>query len=169
MPRTLAVCAAMLLAGCNKHPAALAPHRLEIRKVTGNTVQFIPAADQLPYCLIYTQSAKGVTRQMTMTHSNQSVSCPPGEPVLGLRFRFPADEGPVRVHVLFSDQRLQAAAVAEQLVDMESPNFHPTDLRVPGRVLLETQDFLPVEEAPAVVGEVVKPDTSDGGNLSAPR
>ena len=171
MPRTYAVAvgAAMLLAACNKPPAAPAALRMEIRKVTGNTVQFIPAADQLPYCLIYTQSAKGVTRQMTITHSNQSVPCPPGEPVLGLRFRFPADEGRVRVQVLFSDQRLQAAEVASQVVEMASPGFNPTDLRVPGRVVLETQDFVPVEEAAAVVGEVLMPGTSDGGNLTAPR
>lgn len=171
MSRILAVvvCAASLLAACNKPPAAPAAIRMEIRKVTGNTVQFIPAADQLPYCLIYTQSEKGVTRQMTMTHSNQSVPCPAGEPVLGLRFRFPPDEGRVRVHVLFSDQRLQAAAVAAQLVDMANPDFNPTDLRLPGRVLLETQTFVPVEDAAAVVGEVVGPGKTDGGNLTAPR
>jgi hypothetical protein len=171
MPRILAVAAsaAVLLAACTKHSVAPGVVRMEIRRVTGNTVQFIPAADQLPYCLIYTQSDKGVTRQMTMTHSNQSVSCPAGEPVLGLRFSIPADEGRVRVHVLFSDQRLQAAAVAAQVVDMANPGFDLMNLRLPGRVVLETQDFIPVEESTTVVGEVVKSGHSDAGNLTAPR
>lgn len=169
MSRTLgvAVCAAALTAACSKPSPP--PHRMEIRQLTGNTVQFIPAMDQLPYCLIFTQSDKGVTRQMTMTQSDQSVLCPAGEPVLGLRFRIPADEGRVHVRVLFSDQRLQAATLAEQVVDMANPAFNPMDLRLPGRVLLESIDFTPADEAPVVIGEVVKPPTFDAGSFSAPR
>ena len=171
MARTLVVAfgTAVLLGGCNTKPSpAPVAHRLEIRTVTGNTVQFIPAPDQLPYCLIYTQSDKGVTRQMTMTQSNRSVPCPAGEPVMGRRFRIPADEGRVRVRVLFSDQRLEAAALASQVVDMASPTFDPIDLRLPGHVVLESLDFAPSEELPPVVGEVVKPP-SDGGSFTAPR
>jgi hypothetical protein len=170
MPKTLAVavCAAVLAAACRR-PTSTSAHRMEIRPVMGNTVHFIPAADQLPYCLIYTQSAKGVTRQMTMTRSNQSVACPAGEPVLGLRFRLPADEGPVRVHVLFSDQRLQATALASQVVEMTSPGFNPMDLRLPGRVVLETLDYVPTEEPATAVGEVVQQTTSDGGSHPGPR
>jgi hypothetical protein len=167
MSRTLAVlvCASHLLAGCKK-PAAPTAH-LEIRQVAPNVVQFIPGPDQLPYCLIYTQSAKGVTRQMTMTQSNQSVLCPAGEPVLGLRFRLPADEGRVKVRVLFSDQRLQATELAAQVVEMASLTFDPMNLRLPGRVVLESLDFSPAEEPLAIAGEVVKP--SDAGSFSAPR
>lgn len=161
------LCAAVLMTACKK--ASPARPRMEIRPVTGNIVQFIPGADQLPYCLIYTQSDKGVTRQMTMTQSNQSVPCPAGEPVLGLRFRLPGDEGRVKVRVLFSDQRLQAAMLAEQVVEMASPAFNPMNLRLPGRVLLESLDYLPTEEPLVIVGEVVKPLTSDGGSLRAPR
>jgi hypothetical protein len=166
MPKTRAVSvwAAVLAVACTK-PAPPVAHRLEIRTVTGNTVQFIPAADQLPYCLIYTLSDKGVTRQMTLTRSNQSVQCPAGEPVLGLRFRMPADEGRVRVHVLFSDQRLQAAALAAQIVEMTSPGFNPNDLRLPGRVVLDTLDYVPAEEPATVVGEVV-PAVSDAGHTT---
>jgi len=164
MSKTLtgAVCAAVLATACKK-PAPPA-HRMEIRALTGSTVQFIPAADQLPYCLIYTQSANGVMRQMTMPRSNQSVACPAGEPVLGLRFRLPVNEGPVRVHVLFSDQRLQAAALAAQVVEMSSPGFNPTDLRLPGRVVLETLEYIPIDEQPPVVGEVIQRTPSDGGS-----
>jgi hypothetical protein len=170
MPKTLAiaVCAAVLAAAC-KRPAPTPVHRMEIQTVTGNTVQFIPAVDQLPYCLIYTQSDKGVMRQMTLARSNQSVACAAGEPVLGLRFRIPADEGRVRVHVLFSDQRLQAAALAEQVVEMTSPDFNPNDLRLPGRVVLETLDYVPTEEPATVVGEVVQPARSDAGGHNGPR
>ena len=105
---------------------------------------------------------------MTMTQSNRSVPCPAGEPVMGRRFRIPADEGRVRVRVLFSDQRLEAAALASQVVDMASPTFDPIDLRLPGHVVLESLDFAPSEELPPVVGEVVKPP-SDGGSFTAPR
>jgi hypothetical protein len=166
----VAIGVATLVAACNAKPAAApSPRRMEIRTVTGNTVQFIPGPDQLPYCLIYTQSDKGVTRQMTMTQSNQSVACPAGEPVMGRRFRIPADEGHVRVRVLFSDQRLEAATLASQVMDMASPAFNPMDLRLPGHVVLESLDFVPTEELPPVVGEVVKASSSDGGSFTAPR
>ncbi len=167
--RVVLFCVAGLLGACNRPRPVPAPHRMEIRKVTGNTVQFIPAADQLPYCLIYTQSEKGVTRQMTMTQSNQSVPCPAGEPVLERRFRIPADEGPVRIRILFSDRRLQAGEVTQQVVEMVKPAFDPNDLRVPGHVVLETLDFLPTEELPPVVGEVVRASSSDAGSFTAPR
>ena len=168
MPKTLTVvvCAAVLATAC-KQPAPPSAQRMEIRTVGSNTVQFIPSADQLPYCLIYTQSEKGVLRQMTLPRSNQSVQCTAGEPVLGLRFHMPTDEGRVRVHVLFSDQRLQAAALAEQVVEMSSPGFNPTDLRLPGRVVLETLDYVPSAEPVAVAGEVVQP--ADGGSHTGPR
>jgi hypothetical protein len=170
MPKTLAVavCAAVLAAAC-KQSASPPAHRMDIRTVTGNTVQFIPAVDQLPYCLIYTQTDKGVLRQMTLTRSNQSVPCAAGEPVLGLRFQMPAEEGRVHVHILFSDQRLQAAAVAEQVVEMNNPGFNPNDLRLPGRVVLETLDYVPTEEPVAVAGEVVQPAVADGGSHTGPR
>jgi hypothetical protein len=155
-------------AACSKAPSsgAAAP-RVEIRRVSGNAVQFIPAQDQLPYCLIYTQSDKGVTRQLTMTRDNTSVPCPAGEPVLGLRFRIPIDEGRVHVQVLFSDQRLQSAVVAEQVVEMVKPTFTPMDLRLPGRVLLETLEFVPTEEPATVVGTVVATPADGGGSPGA--
>jgi hypothetical protein len=162
--RLVAVGAAVLVGACSKAPPA-APARMEIRRVTGNIVQFIPAPDQLRYCLIYTTSEKGVTRQLTMTVGNTSVPCPPGEPVLGLRYRIPADEGRVQVQVLFSDQRLDAAQVALQVVEMAKPNFNPMDLRVPGHVLLETLEFIPSEEPSPTVGEVVVESKVDAGAL----
>lgn len=168
MSRTLlVVCASVLLADCKK--PTVAPPRMEVRQLGGNVVQFVPGADQLPFCLIYTQSEKGVTRQMTMTQSNQSVACPAGEPVLGLRFRLPADEGRVKVRVLFSDQRLQATELAAQVVEMSSPTFDPINLRLPGRVVLESLDVVPAQEPLAVAGEIVSSAKSDAGSFSAPR
>jgi hypothetical protein len=162
---TVAVCAAVLAAACKK-PASTVAHRMEIRRAAGNTIQFIPEPDQLPYCLIYTQTEKGVTRQMTMPRSNQSVQCPAGEPVLGLYFRMPADEGRVHVQVLFSDQRLEATALAAQVVEMAAPGFNPMDLRLPGRVVLDTQEYVPVEEPAALVGEVVQAQPDGGSHTS---
>jgi len=162
--RLVALGATVLVGGCSKAPPAAPAPRMEIRRVTGNTVQFIPAPDQLRYCLIYTTSEKGVTRQLTMTAGNTSVPCPPGDPVLGLRYRIPADEGRVRVHVLYSDQRLDAAQVALQVVEMVKPTFNPMDLRVPGHVILDTQDFVPIEEPSPTVGEVLV-TPRDGGAL----
>jgi hypothetical protein len=163
-----AAAAAGLVSACAKPTPQPFQHRLEVHAVTGNTVQFIPAADQLPYCLIFTQSEKGVTRQMTMTQSNQSVTCPKGEPVLGQRFRIPVDEGTVHVRVLFSDQRLQAAEVAEQVVSMSDPAFDPINLRLPGRVLFDSVDYVPLEEAPPVVGEILR-HSADGGPFTMKR
>jgi hypothetical protein len=172
MSRVLVVCLGVTsAAACGRSaPSAQAPRRMEIRKVTGTTVQFIPAADQLPYCLVYTQSDKGVTRQLTMTSGNTSVPCPAGEPVMGVRFRIPVDEGRVRIQVLFSDQRIQAALLASQLVEMAKPTFNPMDLRLPGHVVLESLEFEPTEEAAPVVGErVAAPAGIDGGAAAAPR
>lgn len=172
MSKTLVVGlgAVVLAVACSKPPTSgQSERRMEIRRITGNTVQFIPAADQLPYCLIYTMSEKGVTRQMTMTQSNTSVSCPAGEPVLGLRFRIPTDEGRVRIAVLFSDQRLEAAAVAVQVVEMAKPTFNPMDLRLPGHVVLESLEFVPAEEPAPVVGEVVAHPSADAGPAAGHR
>ena len=157
--------AALVLGACSKSQTPFTA-RMEVHSLSANIVQFIPAPDQLPYCLIYTQTAKGVTRQMTMTGSNESVACPAGEPVLGRRFRLTSDEGLIRVRVLFSDQRLQAAQVASQVVDMASPAFNPMNLRLPGKVVLESIEYVPTDEPLPTVGEVVALPASDGGSLS---
>src|SRR4051812_32708080 len=100
----LAVTVAWLV-GCKGGHQAPA-HRLEIRKVTNSSVLFVPTEKQLPYCLVFTQSEKGIIRQMTMTHSDMSVPCPNGQPILNVRFRLPVDEGKINTIVFFSSQRL---------------------------------------------------------------
>jgi len=130
-----------VLAGCSR--TAAPTQRVELRKLSGDTVQIIPTDDSLPYCLVFTHSDK-VTRQLTISKSNQSVKCPAGQPVLGQTYRIPVEEGPVKIHVFLSDQRLEAVSVADQVTEMDKPSFNPIDLRLPGRVVVQTLDFTPV-------------------------
>ena len=130
-----------LLAGCAR--SSPPEHRVELRRTSGDTVQVIPSDGQLPYCLIFTYSEKGITRQLTISKNNTSVKCPAGEPVLGQTYRIPIEEGPVKVHTFFSDQRLEAASVANQMTEMVKPSFSPIDFRLPGKVVVETLEFAP--------------------------
>jgi hypothetical protein len=127
---------------------------VELRKLSGDTVQIIPTDDSLPYCLVFTHSDK-VTRQLTISKTNQSVKCPAGQPVLGQTYRIPADEGPVKIQVFLSDQRLEAVSVANQLTEMDKASYNPIDLRLPGRVVLQTLDFTPVASVEPTTGAVV--------------
>lgn len=132
-----------LLSACARSTAPT--QRVEIRRISGDTIQIVPSEGQMPYCLAFTHSGKGVVRQLTMSKANVSVKCPPGDPVLGQAYKIPVDEGPVKIHVFFSDQRLEAASVANQLNEMQKPSFSPIDFRLPGKVLVETVDFIPSE------------------------
>ena len=140
------------LAGCSRISAPT--QRVELRKLSGDTVQIIPTDDSLPYCLVFTHSDK-VTRQLTISKTNQSVKCPAGQPVLGQTYRIPADEGPVKIQVFLSDQRLEAVSVANQLTEMDKASYNPIDLRLPGRVVLQTLDFTPVASVEPTTGAVV--------------
>ncbi|HVP62598.1 MAG TPA: hypothetical protein VMT11_18715 [Myxococcaceae bacterium] len=142
-----------LLAGCTRSGSPT--HRVELRRISGDTVQIVPSEGQMPYCLVFTHSGKGVVRQLTMSKNNVSVKCGPGEPVLGQAYRIPAEEGPVKIHIFFSDQRLEAASVANQLGDMASPSFNPIDFRMPGNVVVETIDFIPSETNEPIPGALV--------------
>ena len=132
-----------LLSACARSGAPT--HRVEIRRISGDTIQVVPGEGQMAYCLVLTNSGKGVVRQLTMSKNNVSVKCPAGDPVLGQAFRIPVDEGPVKIHVFFSDQRLEAGSVANQLNEMQKPSFSPIDFRLPGKVVVETIDFIPSE------------------------
>lgn len=159
-------------AGCknggSSGSAPPSPKRMEVVALTGNLVKFVPGPGQLPYCLIYTRGEKGITRQITMTHGAQSVACPAGQPVLGLTYKIPVPEGHVKVYTFFSDQRLTAPHLSEQIVDLEdeaNPTISAMNLRLPGRVILDVQDFTPKEDAEAL-GTLVSKDggvSADGG------
>jgi len=152
----------VLLAACSRSNAPT--HRAELRRISGDTVQIIPSEGQLPYCLVFTQSEKGVIRQLTISKSNMSVKCDPAEPVLGQTYKVPAEEGPVKVQVFFSDQRLEAASVANQLNEMSSPSFSPIDFRLPGQVVVESIDFIPTQSGEPVPGQLVPKPSPPAAN-----
>lgn len=136
--------------------------RVDTYRLSGNTVQFIPAEGQLPYCLIFTTSSRSVVRQLTMTPENKSVPCEAGKPIGGVSYRILVDEGPIKAFIFFSDRKLNAASVAEQVVEMNSRRvFNTMDLRLPGQVSTEILEFSPEETASPTVGGVVGP----GGTL----
>ncbi|MBX5483307.1 MAG: hypothetical protein IRZ16_15910 [Myxococcaceae bacterium] len=153
MDRLVAVALAGTLlvgSGCS-HPQEERPPRAELRRITGNTFELLPTQAAVPtgkdgqrYCLVFTQASTGVIRQLTMTQENKSVRCAPGEPIGHVRYRIPVEEGPVRVHIFFSDQKLNAGSIAAQLYEHKGdPSFHPMDLRLPGDVVVETLEFRP--------------------------
>jgi hypothetical protein len=79
-----------------------------------------------------------------MTKGQQSVPCPAGAPVMGLTFRIPEDEGKVKIYTFFSDRRLTAASVSEQLVEIgDSAALTPMNLRLPGQVMLDVEEYDP--------------------------
>lgn len=151
--RFIAGVALVSLAACSR--STMPAHRVELRRISGDTVQIVPAENQMPYCLVFTHSAKGVVRQLTISKNNVSVQCPAGAPVLGQVYRIPAEEGPVQIHIFFSDQRLEAASVANQLNEQASKSFNPIDFRLPGKVIVETLEFVPSESNQPAPGKLV--------------
>lgn len=159
MNRSLVAAAAVLFAAActqdKKQPAD--EHRFQVRRISESAFEILPATDQLPLCLAFTTSEKGVVRQLTMTHENKSMHCEAGQPIGGLRFRAPADEGKVKVHVFFSDQKLNAASVGQQIFELVSENqdVNVMALRLPGHVVAETQEFVPEAEREVQTGAVI--------------
>jgi hypothetical protein len=160
--QVVAGAALVLLVACARSSGPT--QRIELRRISGDTVQLVPTEGQMPYCLVFTQSGKGVVRQLTMSKNNVSVKCTAGEPLLGQAYRIPTDEGPVKIQVFFSDQRLEAGSVANQLNDMSSPNFDPMNFRMPGKVVVESLDFIPSESNQPEPGKLVPGPTAPAAN-----
>ncbi len=163
------VLALVMLAACPETKAPL--HRAELRKLSGTTVQLIPLQGQLPYCLVFTISASGVIRQLTMNPEDRSIECPANAPIGGVSYRFPITEGRVRIYVLFFDRKLNASSIAAQIVDRAGePTLNVTDLRLPGRATVEVLEFLPTAEGEAMTGTVVgrNRESSNGGAQQSP-
>ncbi|WP_224365238.1 hypothetical protein [Hyalangium versicolor] len=157
-----AVAALALGAGCNKGNEG-APTRAQVRKVSGATMEVVPSDGQLPYCLLYTVSQKGIIRQLTMTRENRSIKCDAGKPIANSSFRVPLQEGPVKVYVFFSDQRIQAGSVAQQLFELQGRDrVTGMDFRLPGQAFVEMLEFTPEEGGAPVTGGVV----SSGGEVA---
>lgn len=146
---------ALVVAGCPAPPEV--KHKAELRNVGGSTIQVIPAEGQLPYCLVFTISEGKVVRQLTMNRDNKSVKCEGGQPIGNVSFRVPKEEGKVKVLVFFSDRRLNAGSLAQQIYELasEGKQFYPYDLRLEGDVRIETLEFEPSEEVPTVSGQAV--------------
>jgi hypothetical protein len=155
----------LVLSACpEKRPP---PRRAELRKLSGTSVRIVPAPGQLPYCLVFTLSTTGVIRQLTMDRENLSVECQAGEPIGGVSYRFPVNEGTVRIYILFSDRRLNASSIAPQIVEKaKEPSLNVTDLRLPGRANAEVLEFSPAAEGEPKVGRLVgrNRELVDGGS-----
>lgn len=154
---------------CAKPPAAPVA-RASLIRTGGTTFEIVPEEGQYSHCLAYTVSRSGLTRQLTMSRSNQSYECAPGRPLGGHAYKVPLDEGPVRVLVFFTSQPVNAASVSQQIID--TPNRQALsllDLRLPGQAHLEVLDFAPEEDVAPEVGGLVEPDAgvqpADGGAL----
>lgn len=143
-------------AGCTESQRPTQAPRAELRGHGGSTVEVVPAAGQLPYCLLFTLSERGVIRQLTMTRENRSIRCDTGKPIANTRFRIPANEGKVKAYVIFSDERIQAGPVGQQLYELkDKERISALDMRLPGRVFVETLEFMPKEDSTPVTGGMV--------------
>ncbi|WP_336242351.1 hypothetical protein [Corallococcus exercitus] len=135
--------------------------RAQVKRTGPATMEIIPEGGQLPYCMLFTTSEKGVIRQLTLTRENRSIRCEANQPVANTRFRVPVQEGKVRVYVFFSDEPVPTGWVAQQLYELrDKERITAMDLRLPGRIYMETLEFTPETVDPKAAGIGV---TSDGG------
>jgi hypothetical protein len=151
--------------GCTQQQKPAATARAELRTVSGSTMEIIPKEGQYPYCMLFTVSEKGIIRQLTMTRENRSIKCDAGKRIYNSSFRVPVEEGKVRAYILFSDQRIQAGSVAQQLYDLrDKPRLTAMDFRLPGSVSVEMLEFTPQPGGEPVTGAVVgTTDLAEGG------
>lgn len=149
-------------AGCTESPKQPLVPRAEIRSLGGSTVEVLPTNGELPYCLMYTLSERGVMRQLTMTRENRSIKCEPGKPIANTRFRIPADEGKVKALIVFSDERIPAGSVTQQLYELKDRGrITALDMRLPGRAFVETLEFAPTDEGTQVTGDMIDSTTGE--------
>src|SRR6187549_2970262 len=131
----------LLLFGCENKPPPVA-HRVEVREA-GDLLELLPKEGNPPYCLVYSIAERGTIRQLTMNEENDSFDCPSGSPIAKTGFRIPKNEGKARIYVIFSDQKLSASTVAQQINDLGTPNFNALDLRVPGKAVTDVLEYTP--------------------------
>jgi hypothetical protein len=142
--------------GCTQEQKPAVPTRAELKTLSGSTVEIIPKEGQHPYCMLFTVSEKGIIRQLTMTRENRSIKCDAGKRIYNSSFRIPVEEGKVRAYIFFSDQRIQAGSVAQQLYDLrDKERVTAMDFRLPGSVTVEMLEFTPKAGGEPVTGAVV--------------
>jgi hypothetical protein len=147
--RVLLTCA-FLLWGCKSGPSQ-PTERIELRKLGGELIELWPLAGLPPNCLVFSISQGGVVRQLTKNAEGTSVGCPPGQAIGGHPFQIPGREGKVRIYAIFSDQKLAADPIAEQVVEHgKKADFSVLDLRAPGRLVTDMVQFVP-DEAPSTM------------------
>ncbi len=147
---------AFLFLACTQPPPPA--QRAELKQVSTASIEILPTEGQLPYCLAFTTSEKGIVRQLTNDPDNLSVPCPAGRPVGAHRYRIPVIEGKVAVHVFFMDKRTHAGPIAEELFEMPMARrmkLTAMDLRLPGRATYQRLDFAPELESAERIGTEV--------------
>lgn len=171
--------------GCDSGKKMERPVRAQLRKTGPALVEVVPTEGQLPYCMLYTVSEQGVIRQLTLTRENRSIRCDANKPVANTSFRIPVQEGKVKFYIFFSNDRIDAGPVAQQLHDLRNQErISAMDMRMPGRVFMETLEFTPEEPVTGAVvaegGQVVDGGTAavsnstgatvlpDGGTVGGP-
>lgn len=156
--------------GCQKDAPVAPSARAEIKSVGGSAMEIIPKEGQYPYCLLFTVSEKGIIRQLTMTRENRSIKCEAGKRIYNSSFRVPVEEGKIRAYVIFSDQRIQAGSVAQQLYDLrDRPRVSAMDFRLPGAVTVDTLEFTPQAGGEPVKDAVVgTTDIAEGNAAESP-
>lgn len=169
MRRWIPCLIALALGASCSRPEGQRNRRAEIREEGPAMLKIVPAADQLPFCLVFTASERGVVRQLTMMAEGLSVPCAAGEPIGGITYRIPPEEGKVRIYVVFSDQAMKASPIATQIHALFTSGQLLTamDLRAPGAVYLEMLEFTPSGEAAEIEvvgsGDASPPPDADGG------
>ncbi len=157
--RSLLIAGLLLGAVACEKPQVVATRRAAINRTGGTTFELVPAEGQHGYCLAYTVSKSGLTRQLTMSRTNQSYECAAGRPIGGHPYKVPLSEGPVKVFVFFTSQPVNAASISQQILD--APNrqsLSVMNMRLPGQASLEVLDFAPEEDVAPEVGSLVEAD-----------
>jgi hypothetical protein len=131
--------------GCSKSESSARVQRVTLTQKSAITFELVPAPDQPPYCHVFTTTATGVIWLQTPTLDNLSIDCPAGQPITGAALRVPKREGKVKVHVIFSDRRLEAGPLQMQVQEMvqQLKPVTAVDLRAPGKVVVDMVEFLP--------------------------
>ncbi|HMY19741.1 MAG TPA: hypothetical protein PKA58_25620 [Polyangium sp.] len=134
--------------GCGKAEPPAHVQRVALTQKTNNTFELVPAADQPPYCHVFTTTATGVIWLQTPTQDQMSIDCPAGQTITGAPLRVPKHEGKVKVYVIFSDRRLEAGPLQMQIQEavQQYKTVTAVDLRAPGKVVVEMIEFTPVEK-----------------------
>jgi hypothetical protein len=163
--RSLLIAGLLVAAVACEKPVTAAARRASIARTGGTTFEIIPAEGQHGYCLAYTVSRSGLTRQLTMSRNNQSYECAAGRPIGGHPYKMPLNEGPVRVYVFFTSQAVNAASVSQQILDAtDRQALTVMNMRLPGQASLEVLDFAPEQDIAAEVGALVE---TDAGAIAA--